>query len=127
MNSAFQRIGNHPQLSSQPTVFSHKSITRSSHPDDCSIISSYNNPNSWNFNLLKLKVLSLNCCSLRSSGKRALFQSLVDEKSPDCICGCESQLDGTYYNDKIFPSTCTTFRKDWVEGAGRVFLCIKKA
>jgi len=78
---------------------------------------------------MKLKVLSLNCCSLiiRSSGKRALFQSLVDEHSPDIICGCESHLDGTYYNDEIFPSTYITFRKDRVEGVGGVFLCIKES
>jgi len=44
----------------------------------------------------------LNCCSLGSSGKRALFQSLVDEHSPDIICGCELHLDGTYYDAKIF-------------------------
>jgi len=74
-----------------------------------------------------MKILRLNCCSLRSSGKRALFQSLVDEHSPDIICGCESHLDGTYYNTEFFPSTYTTFRKDRVEGAGGVFLCIKES
>jgi len=42
--------------------------------------------NPSNLNLTKIKILSLNCCSLRSSGKRANFIALVDENNPDIIC-----------------------------------------
>jgi len=62
---------------------------RGSLPDDCSAISNYATSNSKNFNSTKLKILSLNCCSLRSPGKRAQFQTLIDEHNPDIICGCE--------------------------------------
>jgi len=122
VNSVFQRIKNNTQPSSQPmdhqqSSHTHKSATRIIHPNVCSVISSYNNPKLQNSIYMKLKILSLNCCSLRSSGKRAVFQSLVDEHSPDIICGCELHLDGTYCNAEIFPSTYTTFRKDQIEGA----------
>ena len=70
--------------------------------------------------------MSLNCCSLCSSGKRAHFQALIDEHNPHIICGCESHLDSSYYNAEIFPPTYTVLRKDRVEGAGGVFLCIKE-
>ena len=70
--------------------------------------------------------MSLNCCSLRSSGKRAHFQALIEEHNPHIICGCESHLDSSYYNAEIFPPTYTVLRKDRVEGAGGVFLCVKE-
>jgi len=70
--------------------------------------------------------LSLNCCSLRSPAKRALFHTLIDEHKPDIICGCESHLDSSYYNAENFPTVYTVLRKDRVEGAGGVFLCIKE-
>jgi len=86
--------------------------------DDCVL-----NPS--NSNLTKIKIPSLNCCGLRSSGKRANFIALVDENNPDIICGCESHLDSQYYSAEIFCSTYTVFRKDREEGGGGVFLCIR--
>ena len=56
--------------------------------------------------------------------KRAQFQTLIDEQNPDIICGCESHIDSSYFNAEIFPTTYTVLRKDRVEGAGDVFLCI---
>ena len=88
-------------------------------PDDLTVNSSIPNHN-------KTKILSLNCCSLRSSEKRANFLALVDENNPDIICGCESHLGGQYYTAEVFPSNFTVFRKDRVEGGGGVFLCIKE-
>jgi len=82
--------------------------------------------NPSNLNITKIKILSLNCCSLRSSGKRANFIALVDENDPDVICGCESHLDSQYYTFEIFPSNYTVFRKDRIEGGGGVFLCVRE-
>ena len=45
--------------------------------------------------LTSLKVISLNCCSLRSLGKRAVLKAMVDEYKPDIIIGCETHLDET--------------------------------
>jgi len=75
----------------------------------------------------RLKFLSLNCCSLHSTGKRASFLSLIDEHNPDIICGCESHLDESYHTAEIFPNEYAVLRKDRAEGASAVFICIKKS
>jgi len=74
----------------------------------------------------RLKFLSLNCCSQCSTGKRTRLLSLIDEHNPDIICGCESHLDESYHTAKFFPNECAVLRKDHVEGAGGVFICITK-
>ena len=76
-------------------------------------------------NCSKLKILSLNCCSLQSSGKRANLLVLIAEHNPDIICGCESHLDSSYCSAEIFPSNYIILRKDQLEGAGGVFLRYK--
>ena len=75
-------------------------------------------------NHTNLKILSLNCCSLRSSGKQANLLALIAEHNPDIICGCESHLDGSYSSAEVFPSNYIILRKDRLEGAGGVFLCV---
>ncbi len=72
-----------------------------------------------------LKVLSLNCCSLRSQGRRARLQGLVDEHQPDILIGCESHLDDNYPSSEVFPPGFAIFRKDRTYGGGGVFLGLK--
>ena len=44
----------------------------------------------------KLKIMTLQCCSLRSTGKPLDYNaSLLDEHQPDIVCGAESHLDTT--------------------------------
>ena len=74
----------------------------------------------------KPKILSLNCCSLRSNLKKAALLALINEYDPDIICGCESHLDKSYLSAEIFPKNYNIFRKDRTEGAGGVFLCVQK-
>ena len=71
-----------------------------------------------------LKVMSINCRSLRSSSKRVEFSTLVEIEKPDIIFGCESHLDSCIHTSEIFPSNYEIFRKDRVLGAGGVFLAI---
>jgi len=59
-----------------------------------------------------VKVLSLNCCSLRSSLKKASLLALINEHKPNIICGCESHLDESYLSAEIFPKDYNVFRKD---------------
>jgi len=75
----------------------------------------------------KIKVLSLNCCSLRSNLKKASFLALINEHNPDVLCGCESHLDESYLSAEIFHNEFNVFRKDSIEGASGVFICIKKS
>jgi len=60
VNSVFQRIENNTLPSSQPMdhqqSHTHKSATRSIHPDVCSVISSCNDPKLQNSNYMKLKI-----------------------------------------------------------------------
>ena len=74
----------------------------------------------------KLKVISLNCRSIRSQEKRANLEVLVYEHIPDIIIGCESHLDSTYESSEVFPSGYTVLRKDCSLGGGRVFLCFRE-
>ena len=70
----------------------------------------------------KLKVISLNCRSIRSQEKQASLEGLVHEHSPDVIIGCEFHLDSTYTSSKVFPSGYTIIRRDHSLGGDGVSL-----
>ena len=78
--------------------------------------------------LTSLKVISLNFCSLRSSGKRAALKAiiLVDEHKPHIIMGCETHLGETYASSEVFPPGHSIIRKDRCNGGGGVFLAISQ-
>ena len=71
------------------------------------------------------QVISVNCCSLRSTSRRARFCGLLKEHEPDIIVGCESHLDSSYLSSEIFPASFNIYRKDRSAGGGGVFLGIK--
>ena len=66
----------------------------------------------------KLKVISLNCRSIRSQEKRVSLEGLVHEHSPDVIVGCESHLDSTYTSSEIFAPGYTVICRDRSLGGG---------
>ena len=78
----------------------------------------------YNFTCLKFLVLIFKV--IRSAARRARFHALVYEHLPDIIIGCESQIDNSYNSVEVFPPGYCVFRKDHCEGAGGVFICIKK-
>ena len=55
------------------------------------------------YDFIGLKVISLNCRSIRSTARRARLRALVYEHSPDIIIGCESQNDNPYSSAEVFP------------------------
>ena len=71
-----------------------------------------------------IRVLSLNCCSLRSLSKRGKLHALIEETHANVIIGCESHLDDSFTSTEVFPPNFTTFRKDRKIGGGGVFLCL---
>ena len=71
--------------------------------------------------VVKLKIMSLNCCSLRSQAKRARLAGLTIEHQPDIILGCESHLDDSFASPEVFPDI---IRKDRSIGGGGVFLAV---
>ena len=63
-----------------------------------------------------IKVISINCCSLRSSSRRSRLSGLIHEHEPDIIVGCESHLDNSYLSSEIFPAGFNIYRKDRTAG-----------
>ena len=118
-------------------------MVTSKHPDDACVTNSEildnnhqnkvesDNQSSNQINKLKilktpeaLKVISINCCSLRSPSRRARLCGLLYEHTPDIIVGCESHLDNSYTSSEIFPAGFNIYRKDRTARGGGVFLAI---
>ena len=75
-----------------------------------------------------LKIMSINCNSLVGSEKRCQLMQLIDEHQPDIICGCETKLDNTIYDQEVFPTdTYEIYRKDNKKGEGGVFVAIRSS
>ena len=72
------------------------------------------------------KIMSLNCNSLIGLGKRAEFQSLIDEHRPHVILGQESKLGSEHKDSEIFPQRYIVRRKDRKTGGGGVFILIRE-
>jgi len=73
-------------------------------------------------NLLNLKVMSLNCCSLRSLSKRSQLTSLLCDHNIDIVIGCESHIDQSFLSSEILPPNYKFVRKDHSLGGGGVFI-----
>jgi hypothetical protein len=74
----------------------------------------------------ELKVMTINCNSLVSIGKRAEFQSLIDKHQPHIILGQESKLGPEHSNSEIFPTKYNIKRKDRKAGGGGVFVMTRE-
>lgn len=72
-----------------------------------------------------LNVMSVNCNSMQSLGKRAELQALIEDHQPHVILGQESKLGPEHLTSEIFPSSYTTFRKDRKTGGGGVFILLR--
>ena len=73
--------------------------------------------------------MTVNCCSLRSTGKRLDFASLLhehqpDRSQPDMVCGTESHLENSISTSELFPMGFDIFRKDRSLGGGGVFVAV---
>ena len=69
-------------------------------------------------NLADLKMMSVNCCSVRSEEKQRQLFILTETHQPDVIFGCESHIDKSYSTSETFPPAYTTYRKDRAIGGG---------
>ena len=58
-----------------------------------------------------LRVLVVNCESLRSQSKRSLFENKVNITKPHTILGTESWLDSSFSSSEVFTDNFTVFRK----------------
>jgi hypothetical protein len=72
----------------------------------------------------KLKIMTVNCRSLKSRNKQLELHELIEEHNhPDIICGTESHLDKTTTNQSIHPNY-NIERKDRTANGGGVFIAI---
>ena len=72
-----------------------------------------------------IKILNINCNSLKGTDKRADFAGIVDRENPDIILGTESKLDKNYSDTEVFPEGFKVIRKDRSSHGGGVFIAHK--
>ena len=72
-----------------------------------------------------LKIMSLNCCSLRSLSKRNQLGALLSNYDIDIVFGCESYIDQSFSSSEILPKNYKIIRKDRSLGGGGVFIGFK--
>ena len=73
-----------------------------------------------------LKILVMNCRSAKANGRKAQFDTLVEDTQADIIIGTESNLNKSINSNEIFPSGYTVYRKDRDTGKewGGVFILV---
>jgi hypothetical protein len=71
-----------------------------------------------------IKVMLVNCRSLKSERKQHDFLDLVKTHQPDVIFGQESHIDGSFSSSEVFPTGYTISRKDRNVRGGGVFVAI---
>jgi exonuclease III len=75
-----------------------------------------------------MKVMSINCNSLISDKRHALFSNLLLDHKPEILCICESKLDNTISDSAILPENSgyeIVNRKDNKFGAGGVLIALR--
>ena len=75
---------------------------------------------------LPMRILVVNCQSIKSPGKKALLQNMIESTQADIVIGTESWLDGSIRSSEVFPSNFRPYRRDRSTGAqgGGVFLLV---
>ena len=74
----------------------------------------------------KLKVLNVNCRSLKSKRKQHDLQALLEQEDPDIVCGAESHTGAEHFTSEIFRNSHDIFRKDRNKNGGGVFVGVRK-
>jgi hypothetical protein len=74
----------------------------------------------------RLRIININCRSLRSQTKQIELQDIIETHDPDIILGCESHLDPQISSSEVFPEQFSNpYRKDKASGEGGVFIATK--
>ena len=73
-----------------------------------------------------IKILSMNCNSIKGNTKNCEFRALLHQYDPHVILGCEPTIDNTFPTYSLFPSHYTeVLRKDRTKHGGGVFCAIR--
>ena len=75
---------------------------------------------------LPLRILVLNCQSIKAPGKPAQLATIIESTQADIVIGSESWLDPSISSAEVFPTNFTSFRNDRSSGksCGGVFLLV---
>ena len=74
---------------------------------------------------LPLRLLVINCQSIKSPGKQAQLQNIIQSTRADIIIGTESWLSPDIKSAEVFPSSFNCYRRDIPKGqGGGVFLLV---
>ena len=73
----------------------------------------------------KLKIMTINCRSLKSMRKWVQFHAVLESDNPDIILGTESHLDKTHSNPETFPPSYTALKRDRDARGSGVFIAHK--
>ena len=74
----------------------------------------------------KLKIMCINCDSLRRADKRAELNCLVNRHNPHIILDQESRLGPDIPSCEVFPKGFNSFRRDRVMGGGGIFILVRE-
>ena len=73
----------------------------------------------------RMKCMEINCNSILSTERAAIFKATVEHHAPDIIFGCESKLSPDTPTGACFPRGYTIYRKERESGSGGgVFLAV---
>ena len=76
-------------------------------------------------NDIPLKVLVVNCQSIRGANRKPLFHNMIESTKPDIVIGCESWLDNSISSTEVFPPDYKAYRKYRRDGShGGVFTLV---
>ena len=73
-----------------------------------------------------LKIMSINCDSLRSVGRRTELNCLVNHHNPYIILGQESSLGSDIPSCEVFHNGLSSFCRDRVMGGDGVFIPVRE-
>jgi exonuclease III len=76
---------------------------------------------------LPMRIVVVNCQSIKSDGKPSQLRNLVSSIQADIVIGTESWLNPTIRDAEVFPEGFKAYRRDRTDGkGGGVFLLISK-
>ena len=73
----------------------------------------------------KLKIITINCRSLKSNRKQNELLELLEQHKPDIVCGTESHLKDSINSSEVFPPNYEVHRKDRDPNGRGVFIAVK--
>ena len=92
---------------------------------DLSSDSSFSNDLPKRSKIDQIKIMNVNCQSIKSTLEKKELELLIYEHKPDIVFGTESHLDSDYKDAEIFPPGYVPLRHDRNRNGGGVFIAYR--